>query len=144
MSTPVTVIGRLGGDPELRFTQSGKSIASFSMVTSKSSQRTDGTWDESETTWYRVEAWESLGENVVECLRKGDAVIVYGRMYMDSYQAKDGSGERQSLKVNAYSIGPDLKKAPYRKADASAPARPAASGSSDNPWTAPAGDIPPF
>lgn len=142
MSTTVTVIGRLGGDPELRFTQAGKSVASFSVVTSKSTKRQDGTWDESETTWYRVEAWESLGENVVESLRKGDQVIVHGRLFMDSYKAKDGS-ERQSLKINAYSIGPDLKRAPYRKAEMVSAGRPAVQ---DNPWDAPTvqDDIPPF
>lgn len=140
MSTTVTLVGRLGGDPEIRFTQLGKSIASFSMVTSKSTKQPDGSWLESETTWYKVEAWEGLGENVVESLRKGDQVIVVGRLYMDTYTARDGA-ERQSLKVNAYSIGPDLKRGVYRKAEAAGvAARPI-----DDPWAAPVqDDIPPF
>lgn len=140
MSATVTLVGRLGGDPEIRFTQTGKSVASFSLVTSKSTKQPDNTWVESETTWYRVEAWDSLGENVVESLRKGDQVIVVGRLFMDSYTAKDGS-EKQSLKVNAYSIGPDLKRGVYRKTDTAAvAARPV-----DDPWGAPVqDDIPPF
>jgi single-strand DNA-binding protein len=140
MSTNVTLIGRLGGDPEIRFTQAGKSVASFSMVTSKSTKQPDGSWVESETTWYRVEAWEGLGENAVESLRKGDQVIVVGRQYMDTYTAKDGS-ERQSLKVNAYSIGPDLKRGVYRKAESAGVAvKPL-----DDPWATPVqDDIPPF
>ena len=90
MSANVTLVGRLGGDPELRFTQSGKAVASFSMVTSKSTRNADGSWDESETTWYRVDVWETLAEAVVESLNKGDSVIVVGRVYMDSYKGKDG------------------------------------------------------
>ena len=136
MSANVTLVGRLGGDPELRFTQSGKAVASFSMVTSKSTRNADGSWDESETTWYRVDVWETLAEAVVESLNKGDSVIVVGRVYMDSYKGKDGQ-ERQSLKVVAYNVGPDLK-----RAKRSQPARSVAAVEAD-PW-ATQDDAPPF
>lgn len=145
--TYVTLVGRLGADPEMRFTQGGKSIASFSLVTSKSTKRPDGGWDESETTWYRVEAWEEFAENVVESLRKGMQVIVVGRQFMDTYTAKDGS-ERQTLKVAAYSIGPDLKRGVFQKVESTG-ARGSAGGNgarvADDPWAAPVqDDIPPF
>lgn len=149
MSTTVTLIGRLGADPEMRFTQGDKSIASFNLVTSKSTKRPDGTWDESETTWHRVEVWEEFAENVVESLRKGMQVIVYGREFMDTYTTKDGA-ERQSLKVAAYSIGPDLKRGVFQKVEsASGGARGTAGGngaaSFDDPWATPVqDDIPPF
>jgi single-strand DNA-binding protein len=140
MSTDITLVGRLGGDPEIRFTQAGKSVASFSLVTSKSTKQPDGSWVESETTWYRVEAWDTLGENVVESLRKGYQVIVKGRVFMDTYTTKDGA-ERQSLKVNAYAIGPDLKRGVFQKVEtAGVAARPI-----DDPWSTPVqDDIPPF
>ena len=110
------------------------------MVTSKSTRQPDNSWVESETTWYRVEAWEGLGENAVESLRKGDQVVVVGRLFMDTYTATDGS-ERQSLKVNAYSIGPDLKRGVFRRAEgAGVSAKPV-----DDPWSSPVqDDIPPF
>lgn len=141
MSANVTIMGRLGADPEIRFTKSGTSVASFSLVSSKSSKRDDGGWDESETTWYRVDAWDRLGENVTESLRKGDAVVVVGRLYMDTYTGRDGA-ERQSLKVTAYSVGPDLKRGAWAKREAALTA-PAAT---DDPWgsSAPQDDIPPF
>ena len=146
--TYVTLVGRLGADPEMRFTQGGKSIASFSLVTSKSTKRPDGTWDESETTWYRVEAWEGFAENIVESLRKGMQVIVVGRQFMDTYTAKDGT-ERQTLKVAAYSVGPDLKRGVFQKVEMAGGARGTAGGNGaggfDDPWSAPVqDDIPPF
>ncbi len=143
MSTNVTITGRLGGDPELRFTAQGKAVASVSLVSSKSTKLPDGNWEDTETTWYRVTVWDTMAENVAESLTKGDAVIVVGRLFMDTYTDKMGQ-ERQSLKVNAYSIGPDLKRAAWRKnamsgGTGSTPAR-----VNDDPWSTPADDIPPF
>jgi len=144
MSTNVTITGRLGGDPELRFTAQGKAVASFSLVSSKSTKLPNGSWEESETTWYRVTAWDSMGENVAESLTKGDSVIVVGRLFMDTYTDKMGN-ERQSLKVNAYSVGPDLKKVPWRKAHGNVAAGTPAGVIADDPWATPASDdIPPF
>lgn len=142
MSTNVTLEGRLGGDPEIRFTQGGKAVASFSMVTSKSRKQDNGEWLESETTWYRVSAWDALGENVVESLRKGDAVIVTGRQYMDEYVDKNGE-KRQSLKVEAYNVGPSLKRAQWgRKETAGMPS--SAPAVAADPWSTGGDDIPPF
>jgi single-strand DNA-binding protein len=142
--TYVTLVGRLGADPEMRFTQGGKSIASFSLVTSKSTKRPDGGWDESETTWYRVEVWEEFAENVVESLRKGMQVIVVGRQFMDTYTTKDGA-ERQTLKVAAYSIGPDLKRGVFQKVESTGARGSATPRPSDDPWSTPVqDDIPPF
>jgi len=141
MSVNVTLEGRIGGDPEIRFTKDGKAVASFSMVTSKSTKQGEQ-WVESETTWYRVSAWDSLAENVTECLAKGDAVIVTGRVFMDSYTDKEGV-EKQSLKVTAYNVGPALKRNQWKRGEAvqrtSAPV-------AADPWMTlePKDDTPPF
>lgn len=110
MSTNITLAGTLGRDPELRFTPSGKAVATLSVVTSKSvlDEKTNK-WSNEEETWWRVTAWESLAENATETLLKGDQVIVMGRSFMESYEDKDGN-QRQSMKVNAYTIGLDLKR----------------------------------
>lgn len=110
MSTNVTLTGTLGRDPELRFTPSGKAVATLSVVTSKSvlDEKTNK-WSNEEETWWRVTAWESLAENVTETLLKGDHVIIVGRSFMESYEDKDGN-QRQAMKVNAYTIGLDLKR----------------------------------
>lgn len=142
MSVNLTIEGNLGGDPVIRFTQGGKSVASFSMVTSKKNRNADGSWGEdTEETWYDVTCWDTLGENVTESLRKGHSVIVTGRLYMDRYTDKEGNA-RQSLKVNAYNVAPSLRRHRWTRDDATAPAAAVA----DNPWgAAPAqDDIPPF
>jgi single-strand DNA-binding protein len=110
MSTNVTLTGTLGRDPELRFTPAGKAVATLSVVTSKSVLNKDtDKWENEEETWWRVEVWEKMAENVAETLLKGDPVIVVGRSFMDKYTDKEGN-ERQSLRVNAYNVGLDLKR----------------------------------
>lgn len=143
MSVNVTLEGNLGGDPAIRFTQDGKAVASFSMVTSKKNRNPDGSWgDDTEETWYDVSCWESLGENVVESLRKGHNVIVTGRLYMDRYTDRDGN-QRQSLKVRAYNVAPSLKRWRWTRDDATASVA-AAPAAADNPWASAQDDIPPF
>jgi|AntAceMinimDraft_6_1070360.scaffolds.fasta_scaffold03909_9 single-strand DNA-binding protein len=142
MSTNVTLTGTLGQDPELRFTSAGKAVASLSVVTSKSVKTDSGAWENHEETWWRVTAWEKLAENVVESLKKGDPVIVVGRSFMESYVGKDGA-ERQSLKVNAFNVGLDLKR---RTVSVNRIVKDSGSPSmEDDPWATPVQeDAPPF
>lgn len=142
MSTSVTLIGRLGSDPELKFTNAGKGVASFSMVTNRNYKDDSGQWQEKETTWYRVTAWDAMAENVCESLTKGDSVIVVGRLFMDTYKDREGN-ERQSLKVEAYNIGVDLKKAQARPKRPER-AKPQQQAPEQDPWNIPQDDMPPF
>lgn len=144
MSTNLTLSGRLGADPELKYTPQGKAVASFSMVTSKPVKQDDGSWEDIEKTWYRVTVWDQQAENVAESLRKGDAVLVTGRLFMETYTTRDGV-EKQALKVTAYEIGPSLKRAAadIRRTVREKPAMKAAA--TDDPWASPpADDEPPF
>lgn len=140
MSTPVNLIGRVGSDPELRFTPNGKAVASFPVVTSRNFKDSDGKWQESETTWWRVSVWEKQAEHVVESLRKGDSVVVNGRAYMESYADKDGVS-RQDLRVQAYNVALDLKR---NAASASRTERSSGKPQTDQWSTGDQGDIPPF
>jgi single-strand DNA-binding protein len=109
MSTPVQLVGRLGKDPELRFTKSGKAVVSFSLATSKSVKDENGKYSDSETTWWEITAWEEAAQNIADTLKKGDPVVVLGRGFMDKFQDKSGV-ERQSMKVVAYNVALDLSK----------------------------------
>lgn len=135
MSTNVTLTGTLGRDPELRYTPAGKAVVTLSVVTSKSVKTDDGKWENHEETWWRVTAWDQLAENVAETLVKGDPVIVVGRSFMESYRDKEGN-DRQSLKVNAFNVGLDLKRrqATVLREQQTRPSQVPSGASTGDPW----------
>lgn len=103
----VTIVGNVGADPEIRFTPGGKAVASFNLVNTP--REKDGNeWKDGEPTWFRVTAWEGFGENVAESVRKGQRVIVVGRLKTSAWTDKEG-GKRTSLEIQADAIGPDLR-----------------------------------
>lgn len=81
----VQLIGRLGRDPESRYTPTGKKVAQFSVAVSSRWKGRDGEMQES-TEWVNVEAWERLGETCQEYLKKGSLVYVEGRLKTDKYE----------------------------------------------------------
>lgn len=83
----VQVIGRLGKDPESKFTPTGKKVAHFSIAVSNRWKGRDGEAKES-TEWVNVEAWDRLGEVCQEYLKKGSLVYVEGRLKTDKYEEK--------------------------------------------------------
>ena len=87
-------IGRLGRDPEIRYTQSGKAVASFSIACS---EKRGG---EETTEWVNVVAWEKLAEICGQYLAKGSLVFISGRMQTRKWQDKDG-GTRYTTEIVA-------------------------------------------
>ncbi len=83
------LIGRLGKDPELRYTSGGKAVASFSLATSERWSAADGTKQES-TTWHNIVVWGKQAEIMKEYLSKGREVYIEGRIANRSYEDKDG------------------------------------------------------
>jgi single-strand DNA-binding protein len=81
----VQLIGRLGKDPEGRFTPTGKKVAVFSMAVSNRWKGQDGATKES-TEWVNVETWNRLAEICQEYLHKGSLVYVEGRLKTDRYE----------------------------------------------------------
>jgi single-strand DNA-binding protein len=86
------LLGRLGKDPELRYTPSGKAVATFSLATSERWTGQDGQKNES-TTWHNIVAWGKQAEIMKEYLKKGQQVYIEGRIDNRSYDKKDGSGK---------------------------------------------------
>lgn len=102
---PITVVGSIT-EPELRFSQSGKAIATFSLA--QNSRVKDGeNWVDGEPTWFRVSVFGPIAENIVESLEKGARVIVQGGMKTNAWE-KDGE-KRTSLEIIADAVGPDLR-----------------------------------
>jgi single-strand DNA-binding protein len=97
----VQLIGRLGKDPESRFTPTGKKVAHFSLAVSNRWKSGDGESKEY-TEWVNVEAWGRLGEVCQEYLKKGSLVYIEGRLKTDRFEAEGET--RYYTKVVALSM----------------------------------------
>ncbi len=86
----VQIIGNLGRDPELRFTQDGTPVANFSVAVSESWRSRDGEQRE-RTEWFRVVVWRRLAEVANEYLRKGSRVYLEGRLETREWQDREGN-----------------------------------------------------
>jgi single-strand DNA-binding protein len=83
----VQLIGRLGKDPESRFTPTGKKVAHFSLAVSNRWKSADGEMKEY-TEWVNIEAWGRLGEVCQQYLHKGSLIYLEGRLKTDKYEDK--------------------------------------------------------
>ncbi len=86
----VILVGNLGKDPEIRYTQGGTAIARFSLATSERFKNKDGEWEE-KTEWHQVIFFGRLAEVCGEYLHKGKQVYVEGRLQTRKWQAEDGT-----------------------------------------------------
>lgn len=107
MSIPLTVIGNLTADPELRTTTGGKQVASFS-VASTERVKVNGEWTDGETSFFRVSVWDQYGVNVARSLTKGARVLVAGRLTIGTYKNAEGA-ERTSLDLVADEVAATLR-----------------------------------
>ena len=98
----VMIIGNLGKDPEMKYTQQGTPITSFSVAVSRTWKGPDGSSQE-ETEWFRVVAWERLAEQCNEFLRKGRKVFIEGRLKTREWTGQDGQ-KRFTTEVVATSM----------------------------------------
>jgi single-strand DNA-binding protein len=83
------LIGRLGGDPEIRYTASGTAVANFTLATNHGVKRGDK-WEE-ETEWHRIVAWDRLAEIVSQYLHTGSQLYIEGRIQTREWQDRDGN-----------------------------------------------------
>jgi len=90
MINKVTLIGRLGKDPELRHTASGTAVASFSIATSEKYKDKDGEKQE-KTEWHNIVFWQRSAEVAAEYLHKGSLVYIEGRIQTRKWEDKDGN-----------------------------------------------------
>jgi len=84
----VILVGNLGNDPEIKYTQSGQAIATLSVATTRAWKDRDGN-NQEKTEWHRVKLWGKTAEIAGEYLRKGRQVYIEGRLEYGSYE-KDG------------------------------------------------------
>lgn len=95
----VMITGRLGADPEMRFTPQGSPVTTFNVASGRTWRSADGTQHD-DTEWFRVVAWDKLAEICNQYLTKGARVYVEGRLQTRKYQDREGIN-RQSTEVVA-------------------------------------------
>ena len=107
--TPITVIGNLTDDPELRFTPAGAAVSNFTVAaTPRVFDKQTNDWKDGDTLFLRCAIWRQAAENVAESLRKGDRVIVSGRLKQRSFEDREGVN-RTVIECDVDEIGASLK-----------------------------------
>ncbi|MBW1805826.1 MAG: single-stranded DNA-binding protein [Deltaproteobacteria bacterium] len=97
------IVGRLGRDPEIRYTPSGAAVANFSVATSEEWKDKETGEKQERTEWHRVVAWRRLGEICGEYLRKGSQVYIEGRLQTRDWEDRDGN-KRYTTEIVAQSM----------------------------------------
>ncbi len=99
----VIIVGNLGRDPEIKYTQSNVPVANFSVATTESwKDKNSGEWQE-KTEWHRVVAWRHLAERAERYLKKGKQVYVEGRLETRKWTGQDGQ-ERYTTEIIANQV----------------------------------------
>ena len=101
MLNHITIMGRLTRDPEMRSTQSGVAVASFTLAVDRDFSGRDG--GEKQTDFIDCTAWRHTAEFVSKYFSKGRMAVVSGRLQIDNYTDNDGN-KRKSAKVVADNI----------------------------------------
>ena len=98
----VILIGNLGRDPELRYTQSGQAVANFTLATSERFANKSGEQQE-RTEWHRIVAWGKTGELCAQYLSKGRSVYIEGRLQTREWEDKEGQ-KRSTTEIVAQNV----------------------------------------
>ena len=98
----ITIVGKVGQDPELRMTNSGMAVCTFGVGT------TSGRDDKKKTVWHNVTVFGDMATHAAESFSKGTNVIIVGRYDVDDYETKQGE-KKKSYKIIADEIGLSLR-----------------------------------
>ncbi|MBA3282829.1 MAG: single-stranded DNA-binding protein [Acidimicrobiia bacterium] len=108
MDNTVTLVGNVTRDPELRYTPSGQTVATFGLAVNRRWQnRQTQEWEE-QVSFFDIKSWAGLAENVAESVQKGTRVIVTGRLEQRSWETDNGD-KRSKVEVVADEIAPSLR-----------------------------------
>jgi single-strand DNA-binding protein len=129
----IVIVGNLTADPELRFTTTGKSVATLRVASSERKKDPAGQWVDGDKIFLNVNCWNDTAENITKTCTKGDTVVVTGKLKQRSYTAKDGT-EKTVFEVEADSVGAEVRRAAFNKM-AIIKDKPSATQSDNNPWS---------
>jgi single-strand DNA-binding protein len=134
--TPITVVGNLTADPELRFTPSGAAVANFTVAsTPRTFDRQSNEWKDGEALFLNCSVWRQAAENAAESLTRGMRVIVSGRLKARSYETREGE-KRTVFEIDVDEVGPSMKYATAKvtKTSRSGGGQGFQSGGGEDPW----------
>ncbi len=104
----IIIVGNLTDDPELRYTPNGAAVVKFRVAVNRRYRDEAGTWKDGDTSYFTVNAWRTLAENIAESLTRGTRVIVAGRLQMRSWETQEGD-KRTVVEIEADEVGPSLR-----------------------------------
>lgn len=151
--TPITLIGNLTDDPQLRYTPNGVAVATFTVAsTERAMNRDSGKYEDSGTLFLRCNIWREQAEHLCESAVKGTRVVVTGTLKQRPWETKEGE-KRTSYEVQAEEVATSLRWATAKvskAARAGGPppedpwARTPGPGAADGPDSAAFTEEPPF
>ncbi|HML21275.1 MAG TPA: single-stranded DNA-binding protein [Aggregatilinea sp.] len=97
------IIGNVGREPEMRYTQSGVAVCDFSVAVSRRWTDRNSNERREQTTWFRVTAWRALAETVNQYVHKGMQIMVTGTVDASAYAGQDGQ-PRATLELTAQDV----------------------------------------
>jgi single-strand DNA-binding protein len=103
----ITVVGNITREPELKFLGSGNAAVKFSIAVNKRRKGKDGEYEES-TSFFDVQAYGTLAENLANSVQKGNRVVVTGEIEQRSWDDKEGN-KRSTVEITASEVGPSLR-----------------------------------
>lgn len=107
--TPITIVGNVAAEPELRFTPAGAAVCNFRVAsTPRTYNKQTNQWEDGEAMFLTCNAWKQLGENTAESLAKGMRVIVTGRLKQRSFQTREGEN-RTAFEIDVEEVGPSVR-----------------------------------
>ena len=135
----VILVGNLGRDPELRYTQGGSAVTNFTLATNEKWRDKEGN-NQERTEWHRIVVWGRSAENCAQYLQKGSSVFVDGRLQTREWEDKDGN-KRSTTEINAMSVQFLSSRGGGRPPESGGPGAGSGRGDDNN---GPAGDDIPF
>ena len=108
MDNTVTLVGNATRDPELRYTPSGQTVATFGLAVNRRWQNRQTQEREEQTSFFDIKCWAQMAENVSESVQRGTRVIVTGRLEQRSWENDNGE-KRSKIEVVADEIAPSLR-----------------------------------
>lgn len=101
----VALVGNITDDPTLRYTQSGKAVANFTLAVSHRS-KASGEWQDVTDGFFTVTCWSGLAENAAASLKKGSRTLVAGKLVQRSFEVE--GHKRTTIEIVASHVAPDL------------------------------------